>query len=137
MKSKREYSERKLNKSLRDNMDKAKAYLDDDEKMEKLLRDFEEKLALIPKIGGRASDIAVMISLIRAYAKKQYTDVSVTTILLAIAVLIYVVNPFDIIPDYIIGAGQLDDAAALMLVLQAVHMDLNKYKQWQKDNGKR
>ena len=137
MKSKREYSERKLNKSLRDNMDKAKAYLDDDEKMEKLLRDFEEKLALIPKIGGRASDIAVMISLIRAYAKKQYTDVSIATILLSIAALIYVVNPMDIVPDFMIGIGQLDDAAAIVLVLQMIQMDLNKYKKWQEENGKR
>ena len=105
--------------------------------MEDLFQDFEKKLALIPKIGNRASDIAVMLSMIRAYAKKQYTDVSVTTILLAIAALIYVVNPFDLIPDYMLGAGQLDDAAALLLVLQAIHMDLDKYKKWQEANGKR
>ena len=133
----RKYQERKLVNSLKKNMEGAKAYLDDDEKMEDLFQDFEKKLALIPKIGNRASDIAVMLSMIRAYAKKQYTDVSVTTILLAIAALIYVVNPFDLIPDYMLGAGQLDDAAALLLVLQAIHMDLDKYKKWQEANGKR
>lgn len=137
MKTRREYQERKLVNSLKKNMEGAKAYLDDDEKMEDLFQDFEKKLALIPKIGNRASDIAVMLSMIRAYAKKQYTDVSVTTILLAIAALIYVVNPFDLIPDYMLGAGQLDDAAALLLVLQAIHMDLDKYKKWQEANGKR
>lgn len=137
MKTRKEYSERKLMKALRDNMEDAKAYLDDDEKMEKLFRDFEKKLALIPKIGSRASDIAVMCSMVRAYAKKQYTDVSIGTILIAVAALIYVVNPFDLIPDYIIGVGQMDDAAAILLVLQAVHMDLDKYKHWQKENGKR
>ena len=137
MKTRREYQERKLVNSLKKNMEGAKAYLDDDEKMEDLFQDFEKKLALIPKIGNRASDIAVMLYMIRAYAKKQYTDVSVTTILLAIAALIYVVNPFDLIPDYMLGAGQLDDAAALLLVLQAIHMDLDKYKKWQEANGKR
>ena len=137
MKTRREYQERKLVNSLKKNMEGAKAYLDDDEKMEDLFQDFEKKLALIPKIGNRASDLAVMMSMIRAYAKKQYTDVSVTTILLAIAALIYVVNPFDLIPDYMLGAGQLDDAAALLLVLQAIHMDLDKYKKWQEANGKR
>ena len=137
MKSRREYQERKIMKSLRDNMDKAKAYLDDDDKMEALFKDFEEKLALIPKIGHRASDFPVMMSMIRAYSKKQYTDVSISTILLSVAVLLYVVNPFDLILDYMIGAGQLDDAAALLLVLQAIHMDLEKYKKWQKENGKR
>ena len=137
MKTKREYQERKLVNSLKANMEGAKAYLDDDVKMEKLFQDFEKKLALIPRIGNKASDIAVLMSMIRAYAKKQYTDVSVTTILLAIAALVYVVNPFDLIPDYMIGAGQLDDAAALLLVLQAIHMDLDKYKKWQEENGKR
>ena len=63
MKTRKEYSERKLVNELNKNMDKAKAYLDDDDKMEKLFRDFEEKLALIPKVGHRASDIAVMLSM--------------------------------------------------------------------------
>jgi len=137
MKSRREYSERKLLNSLNENKDKAKAFLDDDEKMEGLFRDFEEKLKLIPKIGGRASDIAVLLSMLRAYIKKQYTDVSIGTILLAVAGLLYVVNPMDVIPDYILGAGLLDDAAVLGIVLQAMHMDLAKYKKWQVANGKR
>ena len=79
----------------------------------------------------------VLISLIRAYAKKQYTDVSIGTILLSIACLIYVVNPLDLIPDYVFGVGLIDDAAAIGLVLQAIHMDLDKYKRWQIANGKR
>ena len=137
MKSRREYNERKMMKSLEENKEKAKAFLDDDAKMEGLLQDFEKKLALIPKIGKRASDLAVMLSMIRAYAKKQYTDVSISTILLAVAGLIYVVNPMDVIPDYIIGPGFLDDAAILGIILQAIHMDLSKYKKWQVANGKR
>lgn len=137
MKSRREYQELKFMNSLNENKEKAKAYLDDDEKMEKLFRDFEEKLKLIPKIGNRASDIAVLLSLVRAYIKKQYTDVSPSTIMLAVAGLIYVVTPVDLIPDYILGPGLLDDAAVIGIVLQAIRMDLNKYKKWQVANGKR
>ncbi len=137
MKSRREYQELKFMNSLNENKEKAKAYLDDDEKMEKLFRDFEDKLKLIPKIGNRASDLAVLLSLIRAYIKKQYTDVSPTTIMLAVAGLIYVVTPVDLIPDYILGPGLLDDAAVIGIVLQAIQMDLNKYKKWQVATGKR
>ncbi len=137
MKTRREYSDRRLLDALKDNMENAKAYLDDDAKMEALFQDFEKKLGQIPKIGGKAADIAVLCSMIRAYAKKQYTDVSIATILLSIAALIYVVNPMDIVPDFMIGIGQLDDAAAIVLVLQMIQMDLNKYKKWQEENGKR
>jgi len=137
MKTKGEYSDRKLLGALKDNMENAKAYLDDDAKMETLFQDFEKKLGQIPKIGSKAADLAVLCSMIRAYAKKQYTDVSIATILLSIAALIYVVNPMDIVPDFMIGIGQLDDAAAIVLVLQMIQMDLNKYKKWQEENGKR
>lgn len=137
MKSRGEYSNRKLLDALKDNMDNAKAYLDDDVKMEALFQDFEKKLGQIPKIGSKAADIAVLCSMIRAYAKKQYTDVSIATILLSVAALIYVVNPMDVVPDFMIGIGQLDDAAAIVLVLQMIQMDLNKYKKWQEANGKR
>ena len=137
MKTKKEYDERKLKKALNENKEKAKAFLDDDERMESLFRDFEKKLKVIPKVGKRASDVAVLLSMIRAYIKKQYTEVSKATILAAIAGLIYVVNPMDIVPEYIIGFGVLDDAAVVGIILQAMHMDLNKYKKWQKDNGKR
>ena len=137
MKTKGEYSDRRLLDALKDNMENAKAYLDDDAKMEALFQDFEKKLGQIPKIGSKAADLAVLCSMIRAYAKKQYTDVSIATILLSIAALIYVVNPMDIVPDFMIGIGQLDDAAAIVLVLQMIQMDLNKYKKWQEENGKR
>ena len=137
MKTKREYSERKLKKSLNENKEKAKTFLDDDEKMETLFQEFEKKLRLIPKIGKRASDVAVLLSMLQAYIKKQYTDVSIATILAAVAGLIYVVNPMDIVPEYILGVGVLDDAAIVGIILQAMHMDLNKYKKWQKANGKR
>ena len=137
MKTKKEYSERKLKKALDENKEKAKAFLNDDDKMETLFQDFEKRLKLIPKIGKRASDIAVLLSLVRAYIKKQYTDVSPSTIMLAVAGLIYVVTPVDLIPDYILGPGLLDDAAVIGIVLQAIQMDLNKYKKWQVANGKR
>ena len=137
MKTKKEYSERKLKKSLEENKEKAKAFLNDDDKMETLFQEFEKKLKLIPKIGKRASDVAVLLSMLRAYIKKQYTDVSIATIIAAVAGLIYVVNPMDVVPEYVLGVGILDDAAILGIILQAMHMDLNKYKKWQKANGKR
>lgn len=137
MKHKTDISERKLVKALDRNKEKAKEFINDDEKTEKMLQSFEKRLKLIPKIGGWASDIAVMLSMIRAYVKKQYNDVPTMSILLAIAAVIYVVNPFDIVPDVLPIVGYVDDAAAITMVLQSLHIDLKKYKEWQKAHGKR
>lgn len=137
MKSKKDLSERKLIKAIDKNKTKAKAFIDDDEKTERMLQKFEKKLKLIPRIGNRASDVAVMVSMIRAYVKKQYTEVPKTSILLAIATVIYVLNPFDILPEVLPLIGYVDDAAALGMLLQSLHMDLKKYKEWQKSVGKR
>ena len=125
----------KLMDALKANMDKAQDYLDDDVKMEKLFRDFEDKLKLVPKIGDKLADIAIIASMVRAYAKKQYTEVSVATILLAIAAVIYVVTPIDLIPDAIPVVGFLDDAGAVLLVLSMLDSDLQKYVEWQKEQG--
>ncbi|MBQ6402163.1 MAG: DUF1232 domain-containing protein [Firmicutes bacterium] len=136
MKSRKEYSERKLLKELDKNKDKAKEYLRDNDKMEKLFKRFEEKLKLIPKVGGELSNIAVLLSMIRAYALKQYTQVPLGTIVFGIAGIIYVVNPFDLIPDAIPVVGVLDDAAVLGLVLNALHSDLQDYRKWRAEQEK-
>lgn len=105
--------------------------------MEELFRKFEEKLKMIPRIGDRASDLAVMLSMVRAYVKKQYTDVPLQTILFSVGAIIYIVYPFDFIPDYVIGFGQMDDIAILALLLKVIFPELQRYKKWQEANGKR
>ena len=134
MKSKFKYSKQKLKRTLKNSKDKAKAYLDDDKKMEELFDRFERKLKKIPSIGKYLADVAVLMSMIRAYAKHEYTKMPLETILIAIAGIIYVVNPLDLIPDAIPGAGYVDDAAAVTLILGWLHEDIKDYKAWRETN---
>lgn len=135
MKSKIEYAKRRLVREIKKNSHKAKVYLDDDQKMEALFLAFEKKLKLIPNIGNKAADIAALLSMIRAYVKKQYTEIPVKTILFAIGGLIYVVAPLDLVPDNIPGVGLLDDGKVLDIIRKSLHEDLVKYRKWQRDNG--
>ena len=54
--------------------------------------------------------VPVMISLIKSYIEKEYTEIPLGTIIAVISALIYVVSPIDIIPDSIPGAGYIDGA---------------------------
>lgn len=44
--------------------------------------------------------------------------------------IIYILSPIDIIPDFTLGIGQIDDAVVLLLCLNFMEKDLYKYKEW-------
>jgi uncharacterized membrane protein YkvA (DUF1232 family) len=43
--------------------------------------------------------------------------------------LIYLVNPIDIIPDFLIG-GFVDDAAVIAYILKKITIEITAYKNW-------
>jgi len=49
--------------------------------------------------------------------------------------LAYIISPIDLIPDYILGFGQIDDVVILGLALNFLEKDLRKYREW-KDRTK-
>ena len=125
------FSENKVRISLRRHKDKAMFFLKNDEKMDELLAGFESKLKLVPRVGHRLADIPVMVAMLRSYVRREYTKVPLDTILLAVAAVLYVVNPLDVVPDVLAGLGYLDDATALGIVLNAIHSDVVDFKKWQ------
>ena len=80
-------------------------------------------------------DLKLLIPLIKDYWKGTYRDVSVKSIVIFVVALAYIISPIDLIPDYIIGLGQIDDAVILGLSLYFLEKDLRKYKEWRERNG--
>ena len=80
-------------------------------------------------------DLKLLIPLIKDYWKGTYRDISVKSIVIFVVALAYIISPIDLIPDYIIGLGQIDDAVILGLSLYFLEKDLMKYKQWKDRNG--
>ena len=80
-------------------------------------------------------DLKLLIPLIKDYWKGTYRDVSVKSIVIFVAALANIISPIDLIPDYIIGFGQIDDAVILGLSLFFLEKDLQKYKEWKDTNG--
>ena len=75
-------------------------------------------------------DFKLLFLLVRDYWKGVYRDVSIWSILVFSIGIIYIISPIDIIPDFYLGIGQIDDAVVLLLCLNFLEKDLYKYKAW-------
>ncbi|MGP4713259.1 MULTISPECIES: YkvA family protein [unclassified Psychrobacter] len=77
-----------------------------------------------------AKDLLLLLSLVKDYYQGNYRDIPYKTISAAVVGLLYVLNPIDIIPDFIPFIGQIDDALVLKFCLKLMEKDLLKYKTW-------
>ena len=50
------------------------------------------------------------------------------SILLAVAALVYVVSPLDVVPDFLIGLGLLDDAAIVAWAFARLSSEVERYR---------
>lgn len=64
------------------------------------------------------------------YARGNYREVPLNTIIGATAALIYFLSPIDVLPDVVAGLGQLDDIAVIAFAVKSISHDLDKYKDW-------
>jgi uncharacterized membrane protein YkvA (DUF1232 family) len=75
-------------------------------------------------------DGRLMLGIVRDYWARRYRAVPYGVIAAAVFVLLYVINPFDLMPDFLPIIGELDDAAIIGASLLAVERDLFKYRDW-------
>ncbi len=79
------------------------------------------------------NDLMALIRMIRSWARGDFKRLPRKTILVAIAAVLYFLNPFDFIPDFIPGIGYLDDAAVLAFVLNSIRHDVATFLEWEKE----
>ena len=129
-------SEEEAKNALNETERQAEELLKDTEQTHKTLKKANkllDKIKEIPVIGRIADDIAASIELIRDYKDDRYRCVPTRVIVAALAGILYIINPFDLIPDYIPFIGWLDDSFVFMLILKiGLSMELEKYRKWKK-----
>ncbi|WP_367104045.1 YkvA family protein [uncultured Psychrobacter sp.] len=82
-----------------------------------------------------SKDLLLLLSLVKDYYQGNYRDIPYKTISAAVVGLLYVLNPIDIIPDFIPFIGQVDDALVLGFCLRLMEKDLSKYKAWKDEHA--
>lgn len=76
------------------------------------------------------SDLGTIFGLVGDYLHGNYKKVSKTSLLLIIGSLLYLLNPMDIVPDFLIGIGFLDDLAVFTYMIKRIRKELDKYRKW-------
>lgn len=110
----------KDNKSL---MDSIKIILGKEDKI-------NEQVAKGQGLESYAKDLLLLMSLVKDYYKGNYRNIPYKTISAAVVGLLYVLNPIDIIPDFIPFIGHIDDVLVLRFCLKLIKKDLAKYESW-------
>ena len=113
----------------------AEAMMKEDSKLEEVLKLTEERLKDIPKVGESVSRLPLMLSMIRSYIAKEYTNVSPKVIVSMVSALIYLLKGKDLIPDKTPLIGYADDIAVTGMALKLVEKELDEYAVWREQKN--
>ncbi|WP_305907648.1 YkvA family protein [Methylomarinum sp. Ch1-1] len=93
-------------------------------------REIEAKAKSIPALHKVIKDVLLCLELIRDYRSGVYKDIETWAIVAVAFGLLYLINPVELIPDFIPVVGYLDDVAVMVVVLKLVKVEIDKYAQW-------
>ena len=100
-----------------------------------LLLQLEDKLRTVPAIGNTLGDLPVMIAMVKAWIKKDYTVVSPKVIACLVGAILYLLKKKDLISDSIPVIGIADDLAVMGLALKLSQSELKAFSEWRASQG--
>ncbi len=119
-------AQEELNKGIAE----AEEIIKNPSKVDDILIQLEDKLKAVPVIGSTLSDIPLMVAMIKAWIKKEYTVVSPKVIACLIGAVIYLIKKKDLISDSVPIVGYADDLAVLGLALKLSDKELKAFSEW-------
>lgn len=109
---------------------------DDDVKVAAQSEEEVNEKILNSNVLKKYSELAhVLFGMLKDYRKGIYTQVPWFTIATIAFGFLYILNPFDIIPDFIPGLGYIDDLAVLTFGMRFIQTDIHNYLDWKLETG--
>jgi uncharacterized membrane protein YkvA (DUF1232 family) len=103
--------------------------------MEKLSKLVYKKIETsVQQYADVADRIKIMLRMVQSWRNKSYRNISTSSIFITIVILLYFVNPIDVLPDFIPIIGGLDDAILLAYLLKVIDKEIEKFIAWEKLN---
>ncbi len=113
----------------------AQELMQDPSKIDALLVQLEEKMKEVPVAGTTLASVPTMISMVKSYITKEYTEVSPKVIASMVGAFLYLLTGKDLINDKTPLIGHIDDIAVFALALNLVQPELEAYKAWRDARG--
>ena len=116
---------------------RAKKVVSDPERMEKLAKESfsllkgEGKLAEVKKEG------LLLAKLAKDTITGRYRGLKKRNLLLIVAGFMYLVNPMDLVPDFLFTIGFADDVAVLMYVFKKLDQEIKAYEAWRAEGDEK
>lgn len=76
-------------------------------------------------------DVTATGRLYRAWRRKEYGQAPWRSILLGIAAALYFINPMDLVPDFLLIVGYIDDVTLLTLWMTSLRSDAQRFRAWE------
>jgi uncharacterized membrane protein YkvA (DUF1232 family) len=111
----------------------ARSYAKDPERLRQLFKEAVKKAPTIPREPFKDlwAYFQAMLRLIRAYYRREYRNVPLQNLVMIVGAIIYILNPFDLIPDWIVGLGFADDAVVLAFAVRQTRQTLDDFMTWE------
>lgn len=74
--------------------------------------------------------LKLLLQMLNSYRKGEYREISKGTILIIVIGFLYFLSPVDVIPDFLVGVGLLDDAALIGFIAKQIKQDIRLYQHW-------
>ena len=95
-----------------------------------LLRAVADKGERNARFARVRDDLNLLLGLCAAWWRGEYRAVGRQALLPVVAALLYFLAPLDMVPDWLPGAGLLDDLAVLAWVMRTWAAELDAYRAW-------
>lgn len=126
-----EIDDRQALKGISRYRNKALEYIKDRKKTTELLKQVTKKTTKDQgRIGAFKTQLFLLVDLYYDWHSGKYRNIPYKTLTMVSVGILYFVVPTDMIPDILLGAGLVDDAAVLAYIFKQIGRDLDEYKQW-------
>ena len=98
-------------------------------------RKLADTAAVSERLGEAREQLSALVALLKAYASGDYRAVATRSLISIAAAVLYFVVPMDLVPDFLLGLGLVDDAAVIGYVFSIVAAEIDQFESWRRAQG--